>query len=88
MTLSSTEAEYMSLSEAAKEAIYLRKFLLELGFDSIAGMRMFCDNQSALKLSENLVFHGRTKHIDLRHHFIRSALVEKLLTVEYIPTGR
>lgn len=68
VALSSTEAEYMA--EAAKETIYLRKFFTELGFADLAEVKLFSDNCGALRLSENPVFHNRTKHIDVRHHFV------------------
>ncbi|KAK2578606.1 hypothetical protein KPH14_001023 [Odynerus spinipes] len=86
VALSSTEAEYMALTEAAKEAIYLRRFLLELGFARLAVVKVFSDNHGALKLGENPVFHNRTKHIDTRHHFIRETLKNGFLKVEYKST--
>lgn len=86
VALSSTEAEYMAISEAAKEAIYLRNVLSELiGFTICVAL--FNDNQSAQKLSINPVFHKRSKHIDVRHHFIREAISNKHVIVKYIPTN-
>ncbi|CAK9811678.1 Copia protein [Anthophora quadrimaculata] len=87
VALSSTEAEYMSLAEATKEAIYLRKYLLELGFGFSLEIKLYCDNQGALKLAENPIFHNRTKHVDIKHHFVRDALRNKLLKLEYISTS-
>lgn len=86
VALSTTEAEYMALTECAKESIYLRRFLRELGFYSSAHIVVYCDNRSGLKLAENPVFHSRSKHIDLRHHFIRDAIQNDQLIVEYIPS--
>ncbi|XP_076620058.1 uncharacterized protein LOC143341211 [Colletes latitarsis] len=85
--LSSVEAEYMSMSEAAKEAIYLQRFFSELGFESKSKINLYCDNQGAIRLAENPVFHNRTKHIDVRHHFVRNVLKEKEIKIKYIPTG-
>lgn len=85
VALSSTEAEYMALSEASKEAIYLKNVLSELiKYDS--SVTVFNDNQSANKLSLNPVFHKRSKHIDVKHHFVREAISENLVNVEYLRT--
>lgn len=86
VALSSTEAEYMALTEAAKEAIYLQRFLKELGFDELTKVKVYCDNNGARKLAENPIFHHRTKHIDVRHHFIREVLEDGLLEVTYCAT--
>ncbi|KAJ3635178.1 hypothetical protein MTP99_008105 [Tenebrio molitor] len=87
VALSTTEAEYMARSECVKEAIYLQRFLRELGFDKNAELVIFCDNRSCLKLAENPTFHARSKHIDIRHHFLRDALQDKKVSVAYVPTN-
>ncbi|CAG4960563.1 unnamed protein product [Colias eurytheme] len=73
-SLSSTEAEYMAIAEACKEAIYLKNLFSEIvnGFDYV--ITLYNDNQGAQKLTENPLFHKRTKHIDVRHHFVREAV--------------
>ena len=86
VALSSTEAEYMALSEAAKEAIYLRNLLGELT-GKLDYIKIFNDNQSAQKLSANPIFHERTKHIDVRHHFVREIVSHNLIKIEYLPTA-
>lgn len=75
VALSTTEAEYMAMAEAVKESVWLRGILGEFGIkqDSV---KILCDNQSALHLAKHQVFHERSKHIDIRLHFIRD-LVEK-----------
>ena len=83
---SSTEAEYMCLSEAAKEAIFCIGFLRELGYGGIAKVSLFNDNQSAIKLAKNPVFHSRSKHIEIRFHFIRQAIQDYPILLEYLPT--
>lgn len=88
VALSSTEAEYVSLSEAAKEALYLRRLLLELGLRRMAEVRLHVDNQGAQYLEIDPVHHARTKHIDIRHHFVREAVKRNILTLEYLPTER
>ncbi|XP_071578912.1 uncharacterized protein [Temnothorax nylanderi] len=64
VAMSSAEAEYMALSEAAKETIYTRRFLSEV-VGKLNTTMLFCDNQSAGLIAKNPVFHERTKHIDL-----------------------
>ena len=83
---SSTEAEYMCLSEAAKEAIFCISFVKELGCPELANITLFNDNQSAGKLARNPVFHSRTKHIDIKCHFIRDAIKDYPIQLEYLPT--
>lgn len=84
VALSSTEAEYMALSEAAKEAMHLRRFLLELGAVDSEPVRLFNDNVSAQKLATNPVFHARTKHIDVRHHFVREVAESGQVTLGHV----
>jgi len=76
----------MGISEASKEAIYLRRFLLELSFDDLANTTLFCDNVGAQKLVANPVFHSRTKHIDIRHHFVREAVKHHNIELKYTPS--
>lgn len=83
VALSSTEAEYMAISEAAKEAIYLKNLYFELTGRNTC-IKLYNDNLSAQKLSVNPVFHKRSKHIDVRHHFIRDAIVAKQVELQYL----
>ncbi|GJX70823.1 putative RNA-directed DNA polymerase [Tanacetum coccineum] len=73
MALSTTEAEYMAATEACKELLWLKRFLQELGFKQ-QRYAVLCDNQSAIHLAKNSMFHKRTKHIDIRYHWIRDAI--------------
>lgn len=86
VALSTTEAEYMAMAECAKEAIYLQRFMRELGFNELSDLTIHCDNLSAVRLAENPVFHSRSKHIDVRHHFVRDVLRDKQIAVKHIPT--
>lgn len=86
VALSSVEAEYMALTEAAKEAYHLKQLLPE--FDQkTAGIKVYCDSNGARKLAENPVFHSRTKHIDVRHHFVRDAVEDEIIKIEYLETN-
>lgn len=86
VALSSTEAEYMALTEAAKQATYIQRFLEELEYNGGDTVTILCDSNGARMIAENPVFHGRTKHIDIRHHYVREALSRGNLTVEYVST--
>lgn len=74
----------MGLTEAAKESIYWKTLLSELGFDNLADIVLF---NEALLLAENPVFHARSKHIDIRHHFIREALADKRLRISHVSSS-
>src|SRR5882762_4938951 len=86
VALSTTEAEYIAQSHAAKEALWLRTFIGELRGKPTQPLTIHCDNQGAIALSKDNKFHARTKHIDIRHHFIREAIEDWKLSVVYIPT--
>ena len=87
VALSSTEAEYMALSEAAKEAMYLRRFLEKVGVKLKQPTVVWNDNQGAQKLARNNVFRSRTKHIDIRHHFIREVLQDAYIRIDYMTSN-
>ncbi|GKC98384.1 hypothetical protein Tco_1168659 [Tanacetum coccineum] len=83
--LLTTKAKYMTLTEAVKEAIWLRGLLEELGVE-LNTIAFNCDNQDAIHLSRNHVFHERTKHINVRYHFIREVLETKTVKVLKVDT--
>uniref|UniRef100_A0A2N9EY29 CCHC-type domain-containing protein n=1 Tax=Fagus sylvatica TaxID=28930 RepID=A0A2N9EY29_FAGSY len=83
VALSKTEAEYVAVTEVGKEMIWLQGFLEELGQRQKKGI-LHSDSQSAIFLAKNPAFHSRTKHIQLRYHFIRSLLDGGQLTLEKI----
>lgn len=91
VALSSTEAEYMAMTLAAKEATWLRLLLTELGLlkedNQHAKILLRGDNQSAIALASNPVLHQRTKHIDIQHHYIRDEVEAKRIEICYVPTG-
>jgi hypothetical protein len=84
VALSTAEAEYMALSDAAKEAMHLRALLLTLGVDISQGTVIYEDNQAAIKIAENPVLHDRTKHIDIRYHFVRELVESLKIDVVYL----
>lgn len=88
VTASSTEAEYLGLSHASKEAIHLSQLLSELAQRSGRPIELFCDNQGANALSRDPQFHNRTRHLRLTEHFVREQVQQGDITVTYIPTAR
>jgi hypothetical protein len=72
--LSSTEAEYIAGTHAAKEAKWLLMLLLEIGVDVPRPFPLLADNMSAIALTKDNAFHSRTKHIDIHYHYIRKAV--------------
>ena len=91
VALSTMEAEYMALTEATKELKWIRTFLAELGCNGQSTdstpTDLYSDNQSAIALAKNPVSHARAKHIDIRHHFVREAIQDQIIWVQYIPTA-
>ncbi|GJY99068.1 retrotransposon protein, putative, ty1-copia subclass [Tanacetum coccineum] len=85
VALYTIEAEYMALTEAVKESIWLKGLLIKLGVN-LRSVVVNCDNQSAIHLSRNAMFHERTKHINVRHHFIREIVESKEIEVAKIGT--
>ncbi|GJV02855.1 retrotransposon protein, putative, ty1-copia subclass [Tanacetum coccineum] len=79
------EAEYIALTEVVKEVIWLKGLLEELGIE-LNTVAVNCDNQGAIHLSRNHVFHERTKHINVRYHFIREVLEAKTVKVLNVGT--
>ncbi|GKB83650.1 putative RNA-directed DNA polymerase [Tanacetum coccineum] len=85
VALSTTEAEYMAATEACKELLWLKRFLQELGFKQ-QRYAVLCDNQSAIHLAKNSMFHKRTKHIDIRYHWIRDAIEDGMFELNKVHT--
>jgi hypothetical protein len=89
VALSSCESEYVGQTNAIKEAIWLRRFLSQIKpdqFNTIAATVIFCDNQGAIALTKNPVFHSRTKHIDIHQHFGREKVQSGEVELTYTPT--
>ena len=87
VALSSTEAEYIAGGHTAKEAVWLRRLLSELGQDMTEPTILHIDNQSSIALAHNPKFHDRTKHVDIQHHFLREKVENNELLLQYLPTN-
>ena len=80
---STAEAEYVALSGAAQECLWLRQLEVELGCPPEGPSLIFEDNQSTIAMAQNPQFHGRAKHIDIRHHFVRDQIANGSIKLHY-----
>ncbi|MCO5588730.1 hypothetical protein L7F22_042689 [Adiantum nelumboides] len=85
ITQSTTEAEYVAANEACKEAIWLGRLVADLGI-KVDMLELYCDSQSAIQLAKNPVFHLKTKHIDVKYHFIREVVEDQQIQLMKIHT--
>ena len=83
---SSTEAEYIAATTTACQAIWLRRILCDLKEKQEEAKQMFCDNKSTIAISKNPVHQGRTKHIEIQHHFIREVVATEQVQLEHCNT--
>lgn len=87
VALSSTEAEYIALASTTQEALWLLQLCTELGIvKKGATCTLYCDNQSAIKLAELSGFRPRSRHIDIKYHFIRQHIEKKNIQVNFVNT--
>lgn len=83
VALSSTEAEYIALGAGVQEAIYIRQMLQELQTDESA-TKIFVDNTSTIALAKADGYKPRTKHIDIKRHFLREQIVEGVIVLKHV----
>ena len=86
VALSTCEAEYVALASATQEAKFLQQLFADLTTGTTEMVKIFVDNQSAIALAQNPVNHQRSKHIDIKYHFIRSEIQNGCIELEYIST--
>jgi hypothetical protein len=86
VALSSCEAEYIAAAAAACEAVWLARLLAELIGGAVLAPKLKVDNKSAIALMKNHVHHDRSKHIDVKFHFIQECCDRKLIDVEFVGT--
>ncbi|GAV59353.1 LOW QUALITY PROTEIN: hypothetical protein CFOL_v3_02884, partial [Cephalotus follicularis] len=88
VTRSSVESEYRAMANVTCELMWTRQLLSELGFGDPSPMQLWCDNQAAIHIGSNPVFHKRTKHIEVDYHFIREKLQQKLISTDFVKTAK
>jgi hypothetical protein len=83
VTLSSAEAEYVAATSATCQVVWLRRLMSDLSPKKLEPTPIYCDNSSTITLSKNQVFNKKSKHIDIRYHFIRELVNEDVITVKF-----
>lgn len=86
VALSTAEAEYMALASAAQEAVWMRQLSLDMQLDISEPTIIFEDNQAAICMSRNPQFHGRTKHIGIKYHYVREQVSKSTIELRYCRT--
>ena len=85
MTLSTTKAKYIVAESYYAQVLWIRHQLEDYGV-KLEKVPIRCDNTSAINLTKNLILYSRTKHIEVRHHFIREQVANRVVSFEYINT--
>ena len=86
VTLSTTEAEFVAAASCVCQGVWMRRVLEKLGHSQGKCTTVLCDNSSTIKLSKNPVMHGRSKHIDVRFHFLRDLTREGVVELKHCVT--
>lgn len=87
VALSTAEAEYIALSSAVQEALWIKQLLLDMKEDTKTPITMYEDNQAAINMTKNPNYHGRAKHVDIKYHFIRDQVDKNTVNITYCPTN-
>ena len=88
VSLSTTEAGYICLSDAVHEATWLCNLYAEIGYPQKEPTLVYGDNLDALAITENMHYHKRTKHFDIKHHYIHEQISNKTIVTEYLPMAQ
>ena len=84
---SSAESEYRAMTQSVYEIMWLHQLLMEVGTKTPVPTKLWYDNQDALHIASNPVFHERTKHIEIDCHFVREKIQLDLISIGYVKTG-
>ncbi|KAM3308877.1 secreted RxLR effector protein like [Capsicum chacoense] len=87
-TLSTSEAEYIAATSAVCQAIWLRRMLAELQHKQESATGIYCDNKASIAMTKNPSFHSRTKHIDVRFHFIHDLVAKEEIILKHCSTHK
>ncbi|GJW53169.1 hypothetical protein Tco_0097254 [Tanacetum coccineum] len=85
LAISTTEAEYVSAKKACQQALWMKQALIDYDI-RLDDVLIMCDNKGVIDLSKNLVQHSRTKHIEIRHHFLRDNVQKGQISIEKVPS--
>ena len=87
VSLSTAEAEYIATGSCCLQLLWMKKVLTDYGISQDT-MVVYYDNSSVINISKNPIQYSKTKHIEIRYHFIRKLVERKIVCLEYIPTER
>ena len=82
--MSSTKVEYRGIALATCEATWLKIFLADLSMQIHGLIMIYCDNVSSMMLAKNLVYHAKTKHIEIHYHYVREKVIEGEIDLAYV----
>jgi hypothetical protein len=85
VALSTAEAEYIAAGHCCAKLLWMRQTLRDYGY-KLSKVPLLCDNESAIHMADNLVEHSRTKHIDIRYHFLRDHQQKRDIEIAYVST--
>jgi hypothetical protein len=85
VALSTIETEYVATGQCCAQLLWMRKTIRDFGYN-LRKVPLLCDNESAIRLSDNLIEHSHTKHIDIRHHFMRDHQQTRYIDICHVST--
>jgi hypothetical protein len=86
IALSSTKAKYIASASSTREVIWIKQLMKEIRFHQLGPLLLHCDNQSCIALTKNHCHDDRSKHIDIKHHYLHEKKKQKNIIVIYYPT--
>ena len=87
MSTSTVEAEYVAAGSCCAHILWMRNHLVDYGLQ-LEKISIFCDNTSAIAITENPVQHSRTRHVDIRYHFIREHVMYGTVELHFVPSEK
>jgi hypothetical protein len=86
VAFSTIEVEYIATCSASSEVVWIRNLLVELFDLELEVTYIFCDNHSCIKLSENPMFHDKSKHVEIKYHYIKDLVQKRAVKLQYVAT--
>ena len=83
---SSVESEYRAMTQSVCEIMWIRQLLMKVAIETSVPIKLLCDNQAAMHIASNLVFHERTKYIEIDYHFVCEKIHLGLISTGYVKT--